>query len=283
MLRLRRYTEPGAFAIETRDFLVRHEAHHHLLLGIVGGLRASPAGAHGVYLATVLSGREVAAVALMTPPRNLVVSLTAAPEALTLVARDLHDEGWPVPGVLGPAEAGRAFADAWTEETGSVARAGMTQRIYRVERVRPVAGVPGELRRATADDRDLLVRWTAAFSAEAGGDDPDAAEIVDARLTGPGGGLYLWEDGGRPVSLAGHAGPTPHGMRIGPVYTPPAHRGRGYASACVAALSRLLLDGGRRWCFLFTEVTNAAAIRAYERVGYEAVCVVREYRFGAPG
>jgi len=282
-VRLRRYANVGAFAIEAQGFLLRHEAHHHLLLGIVAGLQAGTGGAPEPYLATVLSGPEVVAVALMTPPRNLVVSLTAAPEAPALVARDLHDEGWPVPGLLGPAEASHAFADAWAAETGSVARAGMTQRIYRVERVRPVDGVPGALRRATVADRDLLVRWVAAFSAEAGGDDPEAAEIVDARLTGPGGGLYLWEDGGALVSLAGHAGPTPNGMRIGPVYTPPEHRGRGYAGACVAALSRLLLDGGRRWCFLFTAVTNTAAIRAYERVGYEPVCVVQEYRFAPRG
>lgn len=282
-MRLRRYAGAGAFAIEAGDFLLRHEARHHLMLGIVGGLRAAPEGPPDPYLATVLSGPEVVAAALMTPPRNLLLSLTNIPEALGLVVHDLLDEGWTVPGVLGPAEASRAFADAWSRETGSTAHAGMTQHIYRVERVRPAADVPGHLRRATAADRDLLVRWVAAFSAEAGGDDPEAAEIVEARLSGPGGGLYLWEVDGEPVSLAGHAGPTPHGMRIGPVYTPPGERGRGYAGACVAALCRLLLAGGRRWCFLFTAVTNTPAIRAYERIGFEPVCVVQEYRFAPAG
>jgi hypothetical protein len=50
-------------------------------------------------------------------------------------------------------------------------------------------------------------------------------------------GRFLWEQNG-PVSLAGFTGPTPNGIRIGPVYTPPAHRRRGYASALVAALSQ---------------------------------------------
>ena len=47
--------------------------------------------------------------------------------------------------------------------------------------------------------------------------------------------------GGRGPSrspLTGFGSPTPNGVRIGPVYTPPEHRGRGYASALVAEVSQ---------------------------------------------
>src|SRR5205823_5853428 len=89
---------------------------------------------------------------------------------------------------------------------------------------------------------------------------PDARAVarrVDARLDSPLGGLYLWEDG-RPVSMAGCGGPTPNGVRVAPVYTPPQHRGRGYASACVAALSQLLPDSGRPLCLLVLLAACAA-------------------------
>ena len=103
--------------------------------------------------------------------------------------------------------------------------------------------------------------------------------MVDARLGGgTDSGLYLWDDG-RPVSLAGYSGPTPHGIRVGPVYTPPAQRGNGYASACVAALSQLLLDGGRAHCFLFTDLGNPTSNHIYQAIGYWPVCDVDEYRF----
>lgn len=88
----------------------------------------------------------------------------------------------------------------------------------------------------------------------------------------------MWDDG-QPVSLAGYSGPTPHGIRVGPVYTPPAQRGKGYASACVAALSRLLLDGGRAYCFLFTDMGNPTSNPIYQAIGYRPVCDVDEYRF----
>jgi hypothetical protein len=75
------------------------------------------------------------------------------------------------------------------------------------------------MRRATPDDRSLLVEWLAAFQDEAMGGRrfrPPEDAVEDYLTRGDEGGLYLWEDGG-PVSLAGCGSPTPNGVRIGPV------------------------------------------------------------------
>jgi GNAT superfamily N-acetyltransferase len=83
-----------------------------------------------------------------------------------------------------------------------------------------------------------------------------AEEVVDDYLArGEDGGMYVWEDGA-PASMAGCGGPTPNGIRVGPVYTPRERRGRGYASALTAELTALLLASGRRFCFLFTDIAN---------------------------
>ena len=132
--------------------------------------------------------------------------------------------------------------------------------------------------------RALAIAWTREFTAEAmhGGDD-DTGRIersVDARLDRESpGGIALWEVGREPVSLAGFGGPTPNGMRIGPVYTPPAHRGHGYGSAVTAAASRLLLDRGVRFCFLYTDLANPTSNGIYMRIGYQPVCDSRELVF----
>ena len=49
---------------------------------------------------------------------------------------------------------------------------------------------------------------------------------------------------GGAVSITGATGPTPNGIRIGPVYTPPELRRHGYATALVAAVTPLILDEG---------------------------------------
>ena len=91
----------------------------------------------------------------------------------------------------------------------------------------------------------------------------------------------MWCDSapGRMVSMAIWTGLTPHGVRIGMVYTPPQFRGRGYASNCVAALTRRLLDSGRSFCFLFTDLANPTSNKIYQAIGYRHVCDFRKILF----
>ena len=111
--------------------------------------------------------------------------------------------------------------------------------------------------------------------------DPERGErIVDLRL-GPAddAGLLIWELDGVPVSVAGFGSPTSIGIRIGPVYTPPELRRRGFASALTADLSRRMLDRGYRFCFLYTDLSNPFSNKVYLRVGYEFVCESADYSF----
>src|SRR5262249_10093117 len=155
--------------------------------------------------------------------------------------------------------------ELWSRRTGVGARTSMSQGVYELERVKPLPVVPGSARLTTAHDRELAVRWFIAFAEEAHhqgapGTD-DAEEMFDRRLSSPSAGSLLWENGGAPVSMAGWGGPTPNGIRVSLVYTPPEFRGRGYATALTAELSQGLLDGrlfegGRRFCFLYTDLAN---------------------------
>jgi hypothetical protein len=156
----------------------------------------------------------------------------------------------------------------------------MAQRIYRLTDLRPVREVTGRARRATEADRPLLLDWVRAFAVEAvPADAPGHPEdAVDARLRESAGGFMLWEHDG-PVSLAGWGGETPNGVRIGPVYTPPEHRGRGYGSAVTAAVSAEQLASGRQFCFLYTDLANPTSNRIYVDIGYEPVCASVDYAF----
>jgi hypothetical protein len=92
------------------------------------------------------------------------------------------------------------------------------------------------------------------------------------------GTVYLWEREGDVVSMAAAVGPTPNGMRVGAVYTPPEHRGHGYASALVAALSQDLLDRGRTFTMLYTDLANPTSNAIYQRIGYVPVSDPLELR-----
>jgi predicted GNAT family acetyltransferase len=80
--------------------------------------------------------------------------------------------------------------------------------------------------------------------------------------------------------MAFRSRPTLTGISIGSVYTPPEWRGKGYASACVAALSQLCLDSGYRFCMLFTDLSNPTSNKIYQQIGYRPIGESREFRFG---
>jgi predicted GNAT family acetyltransferase len=259
--------------------LLEDEARHNLILGILGTLAHDPGFYPERSFWLVHHGEGVAAAAIRTPPFNLLVAKPRFDAALEALARAIDDD---LPGVTGACPEVDVFAAAWTARTGTHLRTEFEQRIYALTRVRPPRPVAGTARLARADDRALLLEWYRAFSVEAlHEDEPDderIATIVDRRLRGDGPRIVLWDDGGV-VSLAGVGGETPHGTRIGPVYTPPGLRGRGYASALVAAVSAEELAAGRRFCFLYTDLANPTSNRIYTAIGYEPACDSRQLAF----
>ncbi len=217
---------------------------------------------------------------MMTPPFNLALGHMDHPDALPALIADLADRGINVPGVLGPVESARRFADLWTAPRGMTAESTLRERIYALERLIPPRPVTGGVRIATEDDRQLLIDYIRAFTVEALGPDrrDDSEGLVDRALHWGERTFYLWEDGG-PVSTAAAGGVTPHGIRIGPVYTPPELRGRGYASAVTAAATKAQLDAGRQFVFLFTDLANPTSNKIYQAIGYEPVIDLEQIRF----
>ena len=284
MIAVQGVADPAEFLREAEPFLLAEEARNNLILGIAGNVR------DGVYddfrLWLVREDDDVVGAALRTPPYNLILGSPRSPHALTALAGTVTEE---LPGVVGSTPEVEGFAQLWSRRTGRRASTTMRQGVYALERVDPPPAVSGSARVATAADRALALRWWIAFGEEvphAGVRGRDRAEAtLDYRLSSPTAGILLWEDGGEPVSLAGWGGPTPNGIRVGPVYTPPELRGRGYATALTAELSERLLDGrlfagGRRFCFLYTDLANPTSNAIYQRIGYERVCESAEIAFG---
>jgi uncharacterized protein len=264
-VRVARHGDAEAFLRRARSWLTLTEAEHTLVLGIALHHDASDEPA---YFATVEQDGAVVGCAVRTPPRNLVVT-RMPPSSVAPVVYDVSACFDDLPGVVGPPAAAREFARQWCDLRGCTSDDAMQQRIYRLERVLPPAReAPGALRIATERDTALVTSWVACFAAEASTPLDNVAARVAARIAARE--MALWHDG-QPRSLAGYAGRSPNGVRIGYVYTPPEWRGRGYASACTAALSRHALYNGAQFCCLYTDLANPTANAIYQRIGYEPV------------
>jgi ribosomal protein S18 acetylase RimI-like enzyme len=262
------------------EYLRRERVRNTVLLTVTEAMRASQADDAAAPVAAAdpahlpLFGwrtghdEEPAGAFMHTPPFPLL--LTAVPaDAVTELAAGLV--GRPLSAVNAYPEAARQFAAAWRDATGCVATPLRGMRLYRLTDLAwPDPAPDGAARIAAAADAPLLTGWFAAFASEVhdvGGED-HAAQVGDKLGYG---GILIWQAGGRPVSMAAVTRQVAGMARIGPVYTPPECRGRGYASAVTAELSLRAREAGAAEVLLYTDLDNPVSNSIYQRIGYRAV------------
>ncbi|WP_234835158.1 GNAT family N-acetyltransferase [Mycolicibacterium stellerae] len=223
-------------------------------------------------LTTVWDDGAAIGAALQTPPYPLVCNGIPA-EARQAVAKELAGIRPDMSGVRGRRDTAMAFAEAWRATTGRDGAVTTEERLYRMGTLQPPAGVPGKHRDATAADNDLLVDWVEHFFVETFSHQRDAAagrRFVD-NANAVGDRFVLWDQSGRPVSMAMLRAPAAGVSRIGPVFTPRNARGHGYGSAVTAAASDLARSGGVDDVVLFADLANPTSNAIYQRIGFEAV------------
>lgn len=221
----------------------------------------------------------VSAVLFHTPPYQL--NLTDLPaEGIDALAARLADEGYSFPGVGGPVDTAAEFAAAWERHAGPRAQLRRSERLYRLGTLTPPTPVPpGRARVAGESDHALVASWYSEFAGIFGRNerqDPD--RWAESRLAY--GGVTLWETpDGTPVAMAGATPLIAGQIRVAPVYTPAPLRGRGYAGAATAEVSRAALAAGADEVLLFTDLANPTSNGLYQRIGYRPVADFAVYDF----
>jgi GNAT superfamily N-acetyltransferase len=274
------------FLAAAGPYLRREHVRNTVILTVTETMRVSSAGSAGASEGADPATRpllgwwsdgadpagDVAGAFLHTPQFPVVLTAVAPAAAAELAGVTLA--GRPLPGVNAHPEVAEAFAAAWREIHGGRGRVHVhvNQRLYRLDGLSwPDPGPDGEARIADGSDLPLLADWFTAFAFEVHdmGRGVDQSEAVRERVSH--GGITVWEAGGQPVAIAGATRQVAGMARIGPVYTPPELRGRGYGSAATAAASERLLEAGAKDVLLYTDLANPVSNSIYQRIGYRAV------------
>ena len=212
---------------------------------------------------------KVKGAASMNPPWPLLLD-EAPEECLASLVEALLADGRAVTGVEADVPLAATFAAMWTARTETVAQLFMATRLFELgDLFEPRHAVAGTPRRADESDLDLLVAWMNAFLRDIHEPAHDGEDSMRARLRT--GEVWLWADaGGEPVSMVGRTPPAAGVARIGPVYTPDAHRGRGYAEALTHAVCARARGQGMR-LVLFADQANPTSTGIYRALGFAPV------------
>ncbi|QNS04830.1 GNAT family N-acetyltransferase [Streptomyces xanthii] len=281
--------DPAEFAERAGDFLRADPALHTVVLSVIAAQLAQDAPSPGASFGVWPDAEGGCAGYFFWTPPQLPYAVLPGPEAahalVTLLGDALPDQ--PMTGVNGTEETAAVVAEAWRARhpEGRAERI-MAQRLFRlVDLTPPDPPPPGRARPAGKEDRELVVRWFLEFADDAHlgarTTREQAEEWVDNRLSYQG--VLLWEaEDGTPLSMAGVTRPAAGSVRVAPVYTPRELRGRGYAGAVTAEISRAARDAGTPEILLFTDLANPTSNALYQRLGYRPVrdFAVWEFRTG---
>lgn len=279
------YSKADDFRSVAGNLLRSDEVRYGLIYGIARRVAANPHhyGKEDPWFGIVFDTAGISTLAWRTPPYLVGLAWHAgdAEQAVSLLIESVHAHWNAIPGVTGHREVADPFAKRWSKAFGIPIQATQAQRIYRLDSINSISEAPGRLRLATAADRDLVSNWTGALAIYTDMVmvlNRDGAENeINRRIEE--GEVYLWEDAGKPVSMAVKNRPTERGMSIGYVYTPPALREHGYATSCVAGVCREILKSGYSFCTLYTDLSNPTSNSIYMKIGFKPICDSVQHTF----
>lgn len=273
-MEIRRLTDPDEFWQIAEPVVLAEPVLHSVLASVADTVRRQPGAYVDHEFYAVLRPGRPPFLAHHTPPYPFHLPVSDA-EAATALADAVHQHGGQPTAVGGQLGSVEAFAARWCELTARRSRVAMRMGVYEL----PVAPrvpwpVAGHERLATAMDGGLVDAWLQAFRRETG-----VGPITGgaSRLAIEDGRVRLWCDP-EPVAMATASVPAGGVTRITYVYTPPEHRGRGYASAVTAAISAAQRASGLR-CVLYTDLANPTSNGIYAAIGYRRLGETVELAF----
>ncbi|MCK4380655.1 MAG: GNAT family N-acetyltransferase [Candidatus Lokiarchaeota archaeon] len=267
-------------------FLIKREVENGLLLSILNYLKDNVHryGKEMPLLLALLENDDIKLIALMTPPHNLIISHTDDMTSIEIIIEELLKQKKELPGVLSFKEAANKFAKLWCEKKSLKFQVLRNERIYKLVEVSKDTLGTNKFTVATKVYQSLVLKWASEMLTEAIVEVSEEAlernrNNIKKELEEGNSRIYLIFDKNEPVSMARKSGKTLNGTGINLVYTPPPLRRKGYATECVAKLSKLILEEGNDYCFLFTDLSNPVSNSIYQKIGYRAVIDVDEIKF----
>lgn len=202
---------------------------------------------------------------------NLVPVQAGADDAAAFAERALA-RGRTVSTIVGPQEAVRVFWNGVAGSWGRPREARWEQPHLEIAALPQVAADP-RVRKSTRADLSQLYPACVAMYTEEVGISPEyggGAELYRARVTQlvSRGWSFARYDDGELVFKAEVACATPYAAQIQGVYVPPAHRGRGLATAGMAAVVNIVRRELAPVVSLYVNDWNTSARAVYEKVGF---------------
>lgn len=276
--------DPNLLFNDAEEYLISDPVHNNLVLTLLkNGINLDNVGGYW----TVNDTKNVVGVCVQ-PSINSRGIITSMPiKAVQSLVEEISKSNIRLSGIGGEINTVGIFAGEWAEKNKTPVIPFLGLRLYKLDSAKASITVKGHIRKATMEDRDILIDWVYDFTVESGeyqeNSDPDILEkrryetsqFIDLNILT--GNVWLYGNP-NPVSMVIRT-PDVYGVvRLEKVYTPPEQRNKGYATACVSHISNQIQDEGYR-CILYSDLNNPVSNSIYRKIGYNAIAEIIQYRF----
>lgn len=278
------YEDINEFTDLVFPFLLKNEAENNLLFMILNSIKENlyRYGDYKPSLISVTDNDAIKLVSIRTPPYSQLISYTEDLKTIDELVNKLIEENVDLPGFLGFKQGAERFVKLWCKKKGLKPHLARNERGYKLIEVAEETIGNKTFIVGTELSQSIILKWAEEMVLEAGLE--TEADQINRTLNQieqdiKDQKMFLLLDNNEPVSMARKAGKTPNGSLINLVYTHPHLRRNGYATECVAKLSKRLLEEGNKICFLFTDLANPISNSIYQKIGYHPVIDLDQYKF----
>jgi predicted GNAT family acetyltransferase len=277
------FKDASSFLEKSQKALEEDEVNASLILGICENLadKNDIYSKEQVFYSIAYNNKdEISIIGLMTPPRNLLIfeHKTHNNDIMDLFINNIYLKYKEIPGIMGELNITKSFVEKWVQKTNCKNKINMNLRIHKLKKVNEYNKPNGLFRRAEKDDLEIISKYIYEFKVAI--NEPDSVDI--AKESAESGiknkEIFVWEDKNI-VSMARKFRPTKNGVAVSFVYTPKEYQCKGYATAVVSEISQDILDSGKLFCTLYTDLSNPTSNSIYKKIGYNPVCDNISYEF----
>jgi len=265
------------FLKSNEDILLKNESRNNLMLGLADSILHSKRSSETPLFYTVRRDSQICGQAIRTNPDKPLILAEMDNNTVSFLANELKRKNVELDGAVGPIETAKFFSSIWSGSS----KVGMHQGIYQLDNVIHPDYEGGSMVLAEDKHFDLVREFSFGFIKDCfpGENKENEADEAAARNI-KNKTLFLWKNlSGEFVSMAANNRESKNGATISWVYTPPQHRNHGYGSKIVASLSQKMLNNGKAFCNLFTDLLNPTSNSIYQKVGYKKIGESMHFKF----
>lgn len=257
--------------------LLEQETKNNLLLGLPNSIIKNQIDGSEAIFFTLYDSEEPIAQALRTDPGKALILSTMSSDSAQFISQKLKADGFECIGACGPYDIARKFVDGFSTQAELI----MHQGVYELNKLNPLKKSSGKLILAKNEHLDIVSEFSYGFVLDCfPGSEKREEAFEAAKRNIQNKNLFLWLNSNDEItSMAAKNRESKNSATISWVYTPLKHRGHGYGTQTVAALTKMILNSGKSTCNLFTDLLNPTSNSIYQKIGYKKIGESAHYNF----